>query len=247
MFDVTFATVFDGTIAGTVIVADEDTWRNTGDSGGGKHDSTSRVASRCAGGRPDMKVLHVVSALHPGRAEHQLRLLVRRLPHDSEVATLSGEGVLAAPIRAGGVRVHDLSADRRSPVRKLRRLIRRGRFDLVHVHRYAAGVPGRLAARLAGVPVVATEHGDGLGPDHPFYTASERLGRMTVAVSAAVAARLLERGVPADRIAVIAPGIDTAEVTYDPGVPATPRPRLGIAPGAAVVGGIGRLVPGKRF
>lgn len=194
-----------------------------------------------------MKVLHVIGALTPGQAEHQLRLLVRRLPYDCEVATLSGGGALTAGIEAGGVRVHDLSTDGRSPVRKLRRLIRRGRFDLVHTHRYDAAVPARLAARLAGVPAVATEHGDGLNPDHRFYRASERLGKMTVAVSPAVAGRLLEWDVPADRIAVIAPGIDPAEFAFDPGLRAAARARLGIAPRAAVIGGIGRMVPGKRF
>jgi glycosyltransferase involved in cell wall biosynthesis len=194
-----------------------------------------------------MKVLHVIGALAPGQAEHQLRLLVRRLPYDCEVATLSGGGPLAARIEAGGVHVHDLSADGRSPVRKLRRLIRRGRFDLVHTHRYDAAVPARLAARLAGVPAVATEHGDGLNPDHRFYRASERLGRMTVAVSPVVAGRLREWDVPADRIAVIAPGIDPAEFAFDPALRTAARSRLGIAPDAPVIGGLGRMVPGKRF
>lgn len=194
-----------------------------------------------------MRVLHVIGTLAPGRAEHQLRLLVHRLPFDCEVAALSGGGLVAAGIEAGGVPVHDLSDRRRSPVRELRRLIRRGRFDLVHTHRWAAAVPARVAARLAGVPVIATEHGDGLRPESRFHRASERLGRMTIAVSPPIAARLLERGVPADRIAVIAPGIDPAEFTFDRDLRAAARARLGIAADAAVVGGIGPMIPGKRF
>jgi glycosyltransferase involved in cell wall biosynthesis len=194
-----------------------------------------------------MKVLHVISDLAPGRAEHQLRLLVRRLPYDCEIATLAAGGALAAEIRESGIRVHDLPGDGRSPVSELRRLIRRGRFDLVHTHRYAAAVPARLSARLAGVPVVSTEHGDGLQPGHRFYRAGERLGRMTIAVSPAIAGHLLECDVPADRIALIAPGLDPAEFTFNPRLRAAARTRLGIAPGTAVIGGVGRMVPGKRF
>jgi glycosyltransferase involved in cell wall biosynthesis len=194
-----------------------------------------------------MKVLHVISTLAPGRAEHQLRLLVRRLPEDCEVATLAAGGELTAQIQAAGVRVHDLSGCVRSPVRGLRRLIRRGRFDLVHTHRYAAAVPARMAARLAGVPVMSTEHGDGLQPGHRFYLAGERLGRMTVAASPAIAGQLLELDVPADRIAVIAPGVDPAEFAFDPRLRAAARRRLGIPPAVPVIGGIGRMVPGARF
>ncbi len=194
-----------------------------------------------------MKVLHVIGDLAPGRAEHQLRLLVRRLPYDSEIATLAGGGALAPEIRAGGILVHELPPDGRSPVRTLRRLIRSGRFDLVHTHRYAAAVPARVAARLAGVPVVSTEHGDGLRPRHRFYRAGERLGRMTVAVSPAIAGLLLECDVPADRIAVIAPGLDPAEFSFDLRLRAAARARLGIPAGTAVIGGIGRMVPGQRF
>jgi glycosyltransferase involved in cell wall biosynthesis len=38
------------------------------------------------------------------------------------------------------------------------RLLRRRRYDLVHLHSSKAGVLGRLAGRLAGVPVVYTPH-----------------------------------------------------------------------------------------
>jgi glycosyltransferase involved in cell wall biosynthesis len=63
--------------------------------------------------------------------------------------------------RAAGVETVALRTDRLSPLTVLRlvRLIRRHRVRLVHSHGKGAGVHGRLAARLAGVPAVHTLHG----------------------------------------------------------------------------------------
>ena len=47
-------------------------------------------------GRAAMRVLHVITGLAAGGAEHQLRLLLRRLPHDEcEVVTLTNPGSVA--------------------------------------------------------------------------------------------------------------------------------------------------------
>jgi glycosyltransferase involved in cell wall biosynthesis len=206
-----------------------------------------------------MRVLHVITGLAAGGAEHQLRLLLRRLPYDCEVVTLSNPGTVAAAIRADGTTVHELTMTSNrdvSAVGRLRRLIRLGRFDLVHTHLYRACVHGRVAARLAGVPVIATEHslGDGViegrrtsAGVRALYVATERLGRTTIAVSQSVAQRLRAWGVPDARITVIPNGIDAAELRFDPALRRSARARLGIAPDAPVVGGVGRLEPGKRF
>lgn len=207
-----------------------------------------------------MRVLHVITGLAAGGAEHQLRLLLRRLPHDCEVATLSNPGVVAEAIRADGTIVHELSMSSNrdlSAVAGLRRLMRERRFDLVHTHLYRACVHGRVAARLAGVPrVVATEHSLG---DHviegrragtavrALYLATERLGQTTIAVSESVAARLRAWGVAGSRIEVIPNGIDAGELGFDPALRERTRARLGIAPDALVIGGVGRLEPTKRF
>jgi glycosyltransferase involved in cell wall biosynthesis len=201
-----------------------------------------------------MRVLHVISTLAEGGPEHQLRLLLRRLPHDSEVVTLSPPGAVAATLRAAGISVHELGAGRG----RLRRLIRRGRFDLVHTHQHRAGVPGRLAARLAGVPlIVTTEHhldAYAVTQRHHLdafagrvYRAGERLGRVTIAASPAIGGRLRAWGVPETRIAVIPKAVDAGEFRFDPALRATARARLGLAPGVPVVGGVGRLEPHKRF
>ncbi|MFI1993712.1 glycosyltransferase [Actinoplanes sp. NPDC020271] len=196
----------------------------------------------------------MISTAAEGGAEHQLRLLLRRLPHDNEVVTLAPAGTEGRAIRAGGIPVHELSTscDRDVPaIVRLRRLIRRGHYDLVHTHLYRACVQGRIAARLAGVPhVVATEHHLGrpgatrLGP---LYLLSERFGEMTIAATSGIAARLRGWGVPDERIATIPRAIDPSEYRFDPALRAAARARLGVADDVPVIGVTGRLTPAKRF
>jgi glycosyltransferase involved in cell wall biosynthesis len=190
-----------------------------------------------------MRVLHVISTLEPGGAGSQLRLLVRRMPYDSEIVTLGAGAPLETPVhRIPSGRDHDPAA-----VRNLRRLMRDGRYDLVHTHMHRACVQGRIAARLAGVPhIVATAHHLGDSPS-ALYRASERLGQVTIAPSPAVAERLRSWGVPGHRIATIPKAIDPAEFRFDPILRATGRARLGIDPGQPVIGSVGRLAPDKRI
>ncbi|MCF6526107.1 glycosyltransferase [Streptomyces sp. JJ36] len=207
-----------------------------------------------------MRVLHLITGLGAGGAEQQLRLLLRHLPGTGDVVTLTNPGAVADGIRADGGRVRclgmrgnrDLTA-----LPRLVRLLRGGRYDVVHTHLYRACVYGRLAARLAGVrTVLATEHSLGraaiegrpLTPGvRALYLATERLGSATVAVSSTVAERLRAWGVPAHRIHLVPNGIDAAALRHDPAVRAATRARLGLPADATVVGGVGRLVPGKRF
>ncbi|WP_432055451.1 glycosyltransferase [Streptomyces sp. bgisy022] len=207
-----------------------------------------------------MRALHVITGLGVGGAEQQLRLLLRHLPVDCDVVTLTNPGAVADGLTADGVRVTHLGMAGNRDVGalpRLVRLIRAGGYDLVHTHLYRACLYGRIAARLAGVrAVVATEHSLGrtqmegrpLTPGvRALYLAGERLGRTTVAVSATVAARLAQWGVPASRIAVVPNGVDADRFRFDPAGRERTRRRLGLPEGAFVVGGVGRLVPGKRF
>ncbi|HST65549.1 MAG TPA: glycosyltransferase, partial [Mycobacteriales bacterium] len=201
-----------------------------------------------------MRVLHVIPELGPGGAEHQLRLLLPRLPVDSAVVTLGG-GSLVDPIRATGVPVTDLGGGRLGPLPALVRLVRRGRYDLVHTHRTSAALYGRAAARAAGGrAVVATEHA--LGRTHVdgrpvtaglrrAYRLSARLGSATIAVSEPVADRLADWHV--DRVVVIPAGLDPAELAFDPALRAGTRAALGLWPSERVIGAVGRLDRGSRF
>ncbi|WP_151484043.1 glycosyltransferase [Streptomyces albicerus] len=207
-----------------------------------------------------MRALHVITGLGVGGAEQQLRLLLRHLPAQCDVVALTNPGPVAAGLAADGVRVTHLGMGGNRDVGalpRLARLIRAGGYDLVHTHLYRACLYGRIAARLAGVrAVVATEHsiGDTRLEGRPLtagvralYLAGERLGDATVAVSPTVAERLRHWGVPGPRIRVIPNGIDAPRFRFDEVRRKEARAFHGLPEDAYVVGGVGRLAPGKRF
>ncbi|MDH6115136.1 glycosyltransferase involved in cell wall biosynthesis [Kitasatospora sp. MAP12-15] len=213
-----------------------------------------------------MRILHIITGLAAGGAEQQLRLLLRNMPddHHCEVVTLENPGTVAEGIRQDGTPVTHLAMRGNRDIAALFKLagfIRRGRFDIVHTHLYRSCVYGRLAARLAGVStIVATEHSllknsiEGRSTTvgvRLLYTATERLGSCTVAVSSEVSECLSSWGIPAQRIRKIANGIDASAYTSTSVEHAKSRrevrTQLGIPLDSYVIGGVGRLVPGKQF
>ena len=158
-----------------------------------------------------MKVLHVITGLDVGGAEIQLSLILKHTRHDSDVVTLYNPGPVADQIRAGGTSVRDIGMRRNtqlSALLRLRSMIARGHYDVVHTHLYRSQVYARPAARLAGTPVVlTTEHS--IGETHierrrmtagvrGLYLASELFSDATIAVSDVVRERLIRWGVPAE-------------------------------------------------
>ena len=86
-----------------------------------------------------------------------------RQPGVSVAAVLFNDGPLATELRRLGVDVTIIDESTTSAfgiLRRLTRLFRDNRFDLIHTHRYKDSVLGACAAKLAGVPhVVRTVHG----------------------------------------------------------------------------------------
>ncbi|MDR7608740.1 MAG: glycosyltransferase [Armatimonadota bacterium] len=116
------------------------------------------------------RVLHVITRLVVGGAQENTLLTVGGLQargYEVELAAgpeTGSEGVLPVPEAIVFHRIPTLVREIR-PVADLRalwdlyRLMRRG-YDVVHTHTSKAGVLGRIAARLARVPVVVhTPHG----------------------------------------------------------------------------------------
>lgn len=167
-------------------------------------------------------------------------------------------------LRAAGVplvTVADLRGSLRpvSDVRALVRLVRvlrERRPDVVHTHSSKAGVLGRVAARLAGVPVtVHTVHGWSFsagmpGPARWVAVALERLlARRTTAlvvVGESDRAAGLARGIGVpSSYHVIRSGVDVDRFRLTPGRRAAIRTALGVPEGVPLVGTVGRLAAQK--
>jgi glycosyltransferase involved in cell wall biosynthesis len=207
-----------------------------------------------------MKVLHVITGLDVGGAELQLDAVLQHTRHDADVVTLYNPGPVADRLRDHGVSVRDLGMRSNTEVNALPRLykiIRAGRYDVVHTHLYRAQVYARPAARLARTRVVVTtEHSIGethierrrmTQPVRALYLASELTSDATIAVADVVRERLVRWGVPARKITVIPNGLDFAGLGFDPAVRAAVRQQFGIPPDAYVIGTLGRLDPNKRI
>ena len=135
------------------------------------------------------------------------------------------------------------------------RLLRKERFDIVHAHSSEAGVLGRLAAKITGVPVVFfTLHGYASLNYHSAFSRSflwvvEKLmdtcTHHYVAVSGYVEKIWLQRGIVSpDRVSVIYNGVDPDAIPR-PTDPAVMRTRIGLPAGDSVVGSAALLEPRK--
>ena len=202
----------------------------------------------------------MITGLGVGGAELQLRWILRHTRHDAEVVTLYNAGPVADMITDDGVRVYDLGMTGNrdlGALPRLRRLIRANRYDVVHTHLYRACVYGRLAAWLAGTPVVVTtEHS--IGETHlerrrmtlgvrGLYLATDLCSDATIAVSPTVRDRLVRWGVPARKIVVIPNGLELGRTAFDPAARVRVRDEFGIGADEYVIGVLGRLDPMKRF
>jgi glycosyltransferase involved in cell wall biosynthesis len=138
------------------------------------------------------------------------------------------------------------------------RQIRNGRYTIVHTHSSKAGILGRWAARLAGVPIIVhTPHG------HVFYGYYGRaltslfviLERLTARITDKIIT-LTEQGIsehvdrriaPREKFISIHSGVDLTPYTELPPDPAAARKRFGLSQDCLVVGSVGRFEPVKGY
>jgi glycosyltransferase involved in cell wall biosynthesis len=212
---------------------------------------------------PKVKVLHVITRFIAGSGGNTLVSAVGMDPsrYETWVAAMPG-GPLWDEAEQAGVRTVRLKHMREqiSPWHdllvtvELARLIRREHFTIVHTHCSKAGLSGRLAARLAGAPVVV--HTFHLLAVHPgiswvrkvAFSVMERLVRRFahryVAVAPRVAVEAVEQHIAAPGSTVVIPSavaIDAIPTEEDPAV----RQALGIPANTPIVGTVGRIVAQK--
>ena len=182
-----------------------------------------------------------------------------------EVVGVSAPGPFVDQVLARGVehvplgnatRTMNLGADL-AALGELVALFRRRRPDIVHTHNPKTGVYGRIAARLARVPVVInTVHGLYATPTDPL------LRRIAVYSAERIAATcsdlelvqnpedidtLRALKVPARKLRLLGNGVDLQRFRPDPKVRAYMREELGLADDAVAVGAVGRLVREKGY
>jgi glycosyltransferase involved in cell wall biosynthesis len=137
--------------------------------------------------------------------------------------------------------------------------MRREGFDIVHTHTPKPGLLGQLAARLAGVPVVVkTLHGfyfhDGMRPAwRRFYIFMERIAALCSDLIFSqnredVETSRMEKICPSSKIKYLGVGIDVKR--FDPAAVSRDeirrrRAEVGVRPGGAIIGFVGRLVREK--
>jgi glycosyltransferase involved in cell wall biosynthesis len=206
-----------------------------------------------------IRVLHVITSMERGGAENHLLALLQhgnRAAFSFEAAVLSGEGELVPALRATGVPVHLLRARGRldyGAVLQLVRLLRSGRFDIVHSHLFRADLYAGLAVaqlREQRPLLVSTRHNDDRFFLNPFvgmvhYVLSGRQD-LIIAISDHVARFTIARGVrDAARVRRVYHGLETPDTSELERAGLAIRASLGVRPEDFLVGNVGRLTPQK--
>lgn len=218
-----------------------------------------------------VRVLHLITRMIVGGAQENTLYTVARLDATRFQADLAcgpqtgSEGSLLEEARTAGVRLTVLPHLVR-PIHpfldglalfELVRFLRRGGYTIVHTHSSKAGLLGRLAARLAGVPIIIhTVHGwsfhDYMSPAlRRLYIVLERWcaswSDALVTVSQADIRKGLAAGIgAAERYHLIRSAIPLE--AFDPSLydRLEVRRSLGLPPEAPVVGNVGRFSPQKN-
>lgn len=219
----------------------------------------------------EIRVLHPITRLIIGGAQENTMLTADLMNKDVvgdgryQVSIVSGpqtgpEGSLIEEVRARGIPLtimpellrevspaNDLKA-----LLKLAQMMRNGRYHIVHTHSSKAGVLGRVAAKIARVPVIVhTVHGwsfhEQMSPRKlRFYVALEKIGDWCGHETIVVAAKDREKGVAqgiksAAHYPLIRSGIELDRFGHPQIPPAAMRQQLGIPANAPVVGSVTRL------
>lgn len=160
--------------------------------------------------------------------------------------------VTHVPVRSF-TRSWSLTSDLKAFV-ELYRTIKRLKLDVLHTHTPKAGVMGRIAGRLAGVPVVVnTCHGLWARPEDRFLKRAFVYGLEALAIrfsdyelfQNAEDATTLRRFLKPGRWQVVGNGVDLKRFQFDPEGRRRVRAELGVADDELLVGTIGRRVREK--
>ena len=214
-----------------------------------------------------MRIAHVITRLILGGAQENTLLTCEDLMriHSDDVLLITGpplgpEGSLLERARAGGVPTEVIPALTRSihpwrewrGYRRIKRVLRGFRPDVVHTHSAKGGILGRAAASALGVPAIV--HGIHGAPFHPYQS---RLARALirrceiwgasrchafVSVADAMTDLMVGAGVaPREKFTTIYSGMEVEPFLESGQHRDRVRAELGYEPGHVVVGKVARL------
>lgn len=212
------------------------------------------VITKLAVGGAQETALAYCSYLDPDRWEASIVTGPERSPEGDLFGEAACRGVPVVTVPSLRRRVHP-TGDLRAVV-ELVRLFRRERPDIVHTHSSKAGLVGRLAARIAGVPVVVhTVHGwsfhEGMSPAARAVAVTlERLAArwtwpIVVVTEVDAEIGLASRIGQPNQYAVVRSAIDVDRLRRSAGSRTSARAALGIPRDAPVVGTVTRLCTQK--
>lgn len=216
-----------------------------------------------------IRVLHVITRMILGGAQENTLMTAVRLDRSRYDVTLASgptygpEGSIEGriPAELPFVRLPDLVRDPH-PLKDLRalaalsRVIRLGRYHIVHTHTTKAGLLGRIAARWSGTPVVVhTPHG------HAFHSFLNTAGSAALVWVERAMARLTDRIVclteaerrdhldlrigPPERFEVIHSGVELGRFGKVLATQEALRRSFGVSATGPIIACVARLAPVK--
>ena len=205
-----------------------------------------------------IKVFHLIKGLGRGGAEtllsEGLRFADRERFEYGYGYFLPWKDALVGDLKAQGAEVHNFPC--RNPGEMLLHTPRVARFlhkwgaDLLHCHLPTAGIVGRLAGKMASVPVVYTEHN--LLERYHWLTRSAntktwRMQNWVIAVSNEVLASIEQSELNSVPVRVIQNGVNVNSFSKDRSNGIRVRKRWGIPAHAPVVGTIAVFTVKKKL
>lgn len=215
-----------------------------------------RVVSRMNIGGPSRHVVLLNAGLDPTRYDTLLVTGTEGSTEGSLRDLAEAEGIRVETVPELGREISPLSDAR--TLMKLYRLMRRERPHVVHTHMAKAGFVGRVAAKLAGVPVIVhTFHGHVF---HGYFSprktevfltmerACARMSNRIVTISPRLQQEIAAYGVTSpERISVIPLGFDLAKYAAVQRDSGAFHQALDLPAQATLIGAVGRLVPIKNI
>jgi glycosyltransferase involved in cell wall biosynthesis len=206
-----------------------------------------------------MKITHIITGLAADGAENALYHLLAamdRREYQNDVISLTDRGPTAAKIEALDVPVRALGMMRGVPnplaIRRIAKILRRSRPQVVHTWMYHSNLLGGLAAQAAGrIPVIWGIHHSRVDTQDTKRSTvwtvracawfSKQLPARIICCANSSELAHVQLGYDSKKMEVIYNGIDTELFRPNPEARLALRSRLGLPPDALLIGMAGRL------